>query len=159
MSISRRSSPPPAAVELAQDTGKDARLIEVILQEAGEVLRARPGVIIVADKAGHVMANARRRRLEPADRGRRARPSLARGCRRVGARDPGAAGRAHRRRGRVVINDSWGRAWRNGTIGHAVGVAGLPAVWDRRGEPDMYGRSCASPRSASPTRSPPPPLW
>ena len=40
----------------------------------------------------------------------------------------------------VVINDSWGRAWRNGTIGHAVGVAGFPALWDRRGERDMYGR-------------------
>ena len=41
----------------------------------------------------------------------------------------------------VVINDSWGRAWRNGTIGHAVGAAGFPALWDRRGEKDMYGRA------------------
>jgi coenzyme F420-0:L-glutamate ligase / coenzyme F420-1:gamma-L-glutamate ligase len=40
----------------------------------------------------------------------------------------------------VVINDSFGRAWRRGTVGIALGTAGLPALLDLRGDPDMYGR-------------------
>src|SRR5262249_45418934 len=41
----------------------------------------------------------------------------------------------------VVINDSFGRAWRQGTMGVAIGVAGLPAVVDLRGRPDLFGRT------------------
>ena len=41
----------------------------------------------------------------------------------------------------VVINDSIGRAWRNGTIGTAIGVGGLPALLDLRGAPDLFGRA------------------
>ena len=40
----------------------------------------------------------------------------------------------------VIINDSVGRAWRQGTMGLAIGSAGLPALWDLRGEPDLFGR-------------------
>ena len=133
-------TPGPHALELSRSTGKDPRLVQAILQDSSEVLRARDGVLIVANKAGHVMANAgidasnlpnaasqRVLRL-PDDADRSARQikealDLAKGI-----------------SVSVVINDSWGRAWRNGTTGHAVGVAGLPALWDRRGEPDMYGR-------------------
>ena len=41
----------------------------------------------------------------------------------------------------VIISDSWGRAWRRGTVGVALGVAGLPALLDMRGQPDLYGRA------------------
>jgi coenzyme F420-0:L-glutamate ligase / coenzyme F420-1:gamma-L-glutamate ligase len=140
-------APSPRAHEIAARLGRDARLVEVILQEASEVLRAEKGVMVVANRHGHVMANAgvdasnlpiaptatsdAQRVLKlPVDPDRSAqqvREALQKAFKinRIG----------------VVINDSWGRAWRNGTIGHAVGVAGIPALWDRRGEPDMYGRT------------------
>ena len=55
----------------------------------------------------------------------------------------------------VVINDSFGRAWRRGTVGVAIGAAGLPALVDLRGEPDLFGRELRGHAwSASPTRSP-----
>lgn len=136
--------PDAEAVRLAAITGKDPRLVALILAEATEVLRAVPGVIIVAGPHGHVMANAGidasnvvqdgdgRVLLLPEDPDRSA-------CE---LRD-GLVSRA-RAQVAVIINDSWGRAWRNGTIGHAVGCAGLPALWDRRGEADMYGRELKS---------------
>ncbi|CAN0280351.1 unnamed protein product [Phaeothamnion confervicola] len=128
------------ARELAALTGKDPRLVEIILQDTREVLRAREGILIVANRDGHVMANAgvdasnlppsddaRVLRL-PADPDRSALQLKAAMEARCGVRLC------------VVINDSWGRAWRNGTTGHAVGAAGFAALWDRRGEVDMYGR-------------------
>ncbi len=133
-------TPSPRALELAGITGKDARLIEVILSDTAEVLRARGGVLIVANRAGHVMANAGvdASNLPPSGPLHVLKlpqdPDLS--ARRLRSALESATGQ----RLAVVINDSWGRAWRNGTIGHAVGVAGLPALWDRRGETDMYGR-------------------
>jgi len=135
-----RVVPGERAQELAIATGKDARLIEVILSESSEVLRARDGLIIVAHRAGHVMANAGIDASNLPDEGTARVLKL--------PHDPDASARElrvalERAAGvklAVVINDSWGRAWRNGTVGHAVGVSGLPALWDRRGEPDMYGR-------------------
>ena len=135
--------PSARAEHMAAVCGKDPRLVEAILSDTSEVLRLRDGLIVVANRAGHVMANAgidasnlpepgAARVLKlPADADRSAlqlKAALERGC---GVNVALA----------VIINDSWGRAWRNGTIGHAVGAAGLPALWDRRGEPDMYGRT------------------
>jgi coenzyme F420-0:L-glutamate ligase/coenzyme F420-1:gamma-L-glutamate ligase len=133
--------PSARALELAGATGKDPRLVEAILQDASEVLRARDGLIIVASRRGHVMANAGidASNLPPDAAGRVLRlpadPDTSAAELKAGLE------RATSRRLAVIINDSWGRAWRNGTTGHAVGVAGLPALWDRRGEPDMYGRT------------------
>lgn len=133
-------TPGPRARELARETGKDPRLVETILADTSEVLRAREGLLVVANSAGHVLANAGvdASNIAAAEGTRVLRlPS-----------DPDAS--AARLRGMleaasgvrlgVVVNDSWGRAWRNGTIGHAVGVSGFPALWDRRGEADMFGR-------------------
>ncbi len=132
--------PGPQALEIARTTGKDPRLIELILSESTDVLRARPGVMIVAHRSGHVMANA----------GIDASNLPAGGVERVLKLPADADAAALQLKAdfkrhcgvdvAVVINDSWGRAWRNGTVGHAVGAAGFPALWDRRGERDMYGR-------------------
>jgi coenzyme F420-0:L-glutamate ligase/coenzyme F420-1:gamma-L-glutamate ligase len=131
-------TPSPRAVMLAKETGKDACVVELILAESTEVLRHRPGVLIVAHKLGLVLANAgidrsnvdgrERVLLLPRDPDR----SCAELRRAIAAGTGVEAG--------VVIIDSIGRAWRNGTIGTAIGVAGLPGLLDLRGTPDLFGR-------------------
>lgn len=133
--------PSPRAIELAAVAQKDARVIELILQESTSVLRCRAGVIIVEHRLGLVMANAgidasnvdgadgeERVLLLPEDPDRSATVLRDELRSRVG-RDIG-----------IVINDSFGRAWRNGTVGTAIGVAGPPGLWDMRGLPDRNGR-------------------
>lgn len=127
------------ALELAAATGKDARLIEIILADTSEVLRVRDGLIVVANRAGHVMANAGVDASNVAGPGERVL-RLPEDADHSAMQLEAAFARLAGVEVGVVINDSWGRAWRNGTVGHAVGVAGLPALWDRRGEPDMHGR-------------------
>jgi coenzyme F420-0:L-glutamate ligase/coenzyme F420-1:gamma-L-glutamate ligase len=134
-------TPSPRARELAEVTRKDARLVEAILRESVEVIRVKPGVIIVETRHGLVMANAGidQSNLAAEDHGRRIL---------LLPRDPQAS--AERLKARldahyaseigVIISDSVGRAWRLGTVGLAIGAAGLPALRDRRGEPDLSGR-------------------
>jgi len=130
------------ARELAQITRKDARVVEAILREAVEVLRAKPNVLIVATRHGLVMANAGidQSNLPAGDQGRRVLllpeapdASAARLKERLDARFRADLG--------VVVSDSVGRAWRLGTVGLAIGAAGVPALWDRRGEKDLAGRA------------------
>lgn len=132
-------TPSPRAVELAAQTGKDARLVELILDESREVLRVRRELIVVEHRLGFVMANAgvdqsnvdQREEtalllpLDPDASCERLRQSL----RAQGQPDVG-----------IVINDSHGRAWRMGAVGVAIGAAGLPALLDLRGKPDLFGR-------------------
>jgi coenzyme F420-0:L-glutamate ligase / coenzyme F420-1:gamma-L-glutamate ligase len=133
--------PSERARELAAITRKDARLVELVLSESAEVMRAVPEVLIVRHRLGHVMANAGidRSNLVPDD----AEPSAL-----LLPLDPDASA-AGLRRGLearfgvapgIVVSDSFGRAWRIGTVNVAIGVAGLPAVIDRRGEGDRHGR-------------------
>jgi coenzyme F420-0:L-glutamate ligase/coenzyme F420-1:gamma-L-glutamate ligase len=131
--------PSARAVELAGITGKDARLLELVLSESTEVLRAKKDVIVVEHRLGYVMANAGIDQsnvdggeetalllpLDPDASCRRLREAL---------RDRTGSDCA------VVINDSFGRAWRNGVVGVALGVAGLPGLLDQRGTPDRFGR-------------------
>ncbi len=134
-------TPSARAVALAAETGKDPRLVEVILSEAKRVVRQRPGLIIVEHRLGFVMANA------GVDHSNVPMPE---GGERVLLlpRDPDGAARALRhalmaefgKRIAVVINDSFGRPWRRGVAGVALGAAGLPALVDRRGHPDLFGR-------------------
>jgi coenzyme F420-0:L-glutamate ligase/coenzyme F420-1:gamma-L-glutamate ligase len=128
------------ALDLAATTRKDPRLVETILADTSEVLRARDGVMIVANHAGHVCANAGVDASNIPTAGPQRVLKLPADADLSAQRLMGALEAATGLRLAVVINDSWGRAWRNGTIGHAVGVAGIPALWDRRGELDMYGR-------------------
>ena len=132
-------SPSPSAREIAAVCAKDPRLIEVILSESRQVLRVRPGVIIVEHRLGFVCANAGVDHsntspdpdeiiLLPAD------PDASAQTLRQ------ALGQATGVDIAVVINDSHGRAWRLGTVGVAIGVAGLQPLIDRRGDPDLFGR-------------------
>lgn len=132
-------TPSPRAVELAAQVGKDPRLIELILSESEEVSRLRPGVIITRHRLGFTSANAGIDRSNVGPDGEERVLLL--------PLDPDASARRIREtilteRGAdvgVVITDSHGRPFRLGTVGVAIGVAGLPALWDRRGEPDRYG--------------------
>ncbi|MFO0996706.1 MAG: coenzyme F420-0:L-glutamate ligase [Alphaproteobacteria bacterium] len=131
--------PSASARDLAASTGKDPRLVELILSESDEVLRHKPGVIVVAHRLGFVMANAGIDRSNVKGAGETVL---------LLPKDPDASAEALRRRFfdrtrtpiGVIISDSFGRAWRNGVVNVALGVAGLPALIDRRGEHDRYGR-------------------
>ena len=126
------------AAELGAVTRKDPRLVELILAESSEVLRAKADVLIVRHRLGFVMANA------GIDR------SNVPGSHRVLLlpRDPDASAETLRKaiaaRCRielgVVISDSFGRPWRKGVTNVALGAAGVPALIDRRGEADRNGR-------------------
>ncbi len=132
--------PSPRAERLARITEKDPRLIEVILSESTEVVRARPGLIITRHRLGFVAANAGVDRsnvavevqdeavlLLPVDPDASA-AALRDGLRRATGKEIG-----------VVLADSHGRPHRMGTIGVAVGVAGLPGLEDWRGRHDLFG--------------------
>lgn len=133
-------TPSARAIELAKRCEKDPRLVELVLSEAEEVMRVRPGVLIVRHRLGLVLANAGidRSNVNSAD-GPAALmlpidpdASAARLCQELHDRTGTAAA--------VLIIDSLGRAWRQGTIGTAIGVSGLSALLDLRGQEDLYGR-------------------
>ncbi len=136
-------TPSARARELAPQCDKDPRLVELILSEAAEVLRVRPGVIVVAHRLGFVLANAGIDRSNVAPDTDAAERVL------LLPRDPDGSARTLREALRVatgadvgvIINDSLGRAWRAGTVGTALGVAGLPALADLRGQPDLFQRA------------------
>ncbi|MCL4459657.1 MAG: coenzyme F420-0:L-glutamate ligase [Chloroflexi bacterium] len=131
--------PSARASDLAAATGKEARLVELILQESAEVLRARDGVLIVEQRLGFVCANAGidRSNIPQGD-------GIVVG---LLPHDPDASARRIRRRIRdlcgrdvaVIINDTHGRAFREGAVGVAIGISGMVALLDRRGHRDLYG--------------------
>jgi coenzyme F420-0:L-glutamate ligase / coenzyme F420-1:gamma-L-glutamate ligase len=129
------------ALALSRDVRKDARLVEVILRESRQVLRRRAGVLIVEHRLGFIVANAGVDQSN-VDPNQGAEPVL------LLPEDPdGSARRLHEgfreRLGKkigVVINDSFGRSWRLGTVGVALGAVGIPSLMNLRGRPDIYGR-------------------
>ena len=132
------------AVELAAVTKKDARLVEVILRESVEVLRAVPNVLITRHRNGYVCAQGGVDRSNvPQLGGERVLllpenpdASAARICSELQQVLGVAPG--------VIISDSFGRPWRTGTVNIALGAAGVPTLWDRRGEYDRDGRPLES---------------
>ncbi len=134
-------TPSARALELAAITEKDARFVEVVLSESREVLRARPNTLIVEHRLGFVCANAGIDRSNVAPHGEGQDEYIL-----LLPSDPDASCAALRARWQavtgatvgVVINDSHGRAWRTGTVGVAIGAAGLPALLDLRGQPDLF---------------------
>lgn len=133
--------PSTEARDLAARTGKDPRLVEAILSESQEVIRTGAQLLIVAHKLGFVMANAGIDESNIAQTGDGHRVLLL-------PQDPDASAAALRLRFAelfdvdvgVVIADSFGRPWRNGVVGVAIGAAGVPAVMDKVGAPDLFGR-------------------
>lgn len=134
--------PSPRAVELAQQIEKDPRLVQVILSESREVMRTRPGLIVVEHRLGFVCANAGVDHSNVAGEGwvltlpRDPDASAAR----IRAELESASGAKLG----VLIIDSHGRAWRTGTVGVAIGVSGFPALLDLRGRPDLFGEILVS---------------
>jgi coenzyme F420-0:L-glutamate ligase/coenzyme F420-1:gamma-L-glutamate ligase len=134
-------SPSERAKKLAVKLGKDPRQIELVLQESREIVRSKPGVVIVEQNLGLIMANAGIDRSNVVQQSDEEYVLLL-------PIDPDASSnrlrdKINKRLGvkvGIIINDSIGRAWRIGTTGHAIGVAGLPAVIDLRGEKDMFGK-------------------
>jgi len=135
-------SPGAEALELARRTDREPTMAQAILDESNEILRANPAAIIARHRKGHVLANAGidASNVEGGDSGtvllwpvdpdisaRSIRDELQATC---GARLA------------VVIADSMGRAWRIGTVGTAIGCAGIVVLEDRRGRAtDLFGRT------------------
>ena len=127
------------ARQYAQVTGKDSRLVELVLRESNTVSRAARGVLVTEHRLGFVSANAGIDQSNTADgdEGALLLPE-----------DPDAS--AERLRADlqtrtsatigVVLSDSHGRPFRMGNVGVALGVAGLSALLDLRGDTDLFGR-------------------
>lgn len=128
------------AQEIAAIVHKDPRLVELVLAESTDVVRAVPNLLITRHRAGYVMANAgidqsnigsgnsERVLLLPEDADR----SAARLRQDLSSRWPAPPA--------VIISDSFGRPWRRGVVNIAIGASGLPALIDRRGDADRNGR-------------------
>jgi coenzyme F420-0:L-glutamate ligase/coenzyme F420-1:gamma-L-glutamate ligase len=130
------------AVELAAETEKDPRMLELVLRESKSILRTRPGTIIVQHRLGFICANAGIDHSNVAGEAKETeewvlllpeKPDRSADCIRLRLEE------ASKVRLGVMIIDSHGRAWRLGTVGVAIGVAGLPALLDLRGKPDLFG--------------------
>lgn len=136
----RTVTPGEEALRLAAITLKDPRLVELVLAESSDVVRAVPRILITRHRLGHVMANAGidRSNIGPGDAERvLLLPS-----------DPDASAAALRQAlgqrftppPAVVISDSFGRPWRHGVVNVAIGTSGIPALIDKRGQLDRDGR-------------------
>jgi coenzyme F420-0:L-glutamate ligase / coenzyme F420-1:gamma-L-glutamate ligase len=134
-------APSDAARKLAEETKKDAHFCEVVLSESKRVVRHRENLIIAEHRRGWVMANAGidHSNVAPGDGQERVLLLPV---------DPDASARALREELvasygvpiAVIISDSFGRPFRRGTVGIALGSAGLPALIDWRGHRDLFGR-------------------
>ncbi len=128
------------AKEVADFTQKDPRLVELILQESDEISRMKPGVLVTRHNLGFTSAHAG---IDRSNVGHDENDEIVL----LLPVNPDATAEALRNTFQqelgvsvgVVITDSHGRPFRLGTVGVAIGVAGIPALWDRRGEPDRDG--------------------
>lgn len=133
----REVTPDARAQGVAQATHKDPRVVHVVLSDSRDIVRMRPGLLVVEQHSGWICANAGVDRsnvdeddvlaLLPEDA-----DASAAALRDALAAHTGVAPA-------VIINDSHGRPWRIGTVGTCIGCAGLPPVWDQRGLHDLYG--------------------
>ena len=135
-------TPSQHAIELAQKAEKDPRVMELMLQESNEILRIRVGTIIVEHKLGFVCANAGIDHSNVMGNGNEKEEYVL-----LLPEDPDQSARNIREQIKqitkknigVMIIDSHGRAWRNGTVGICIGLSGLPALIDERGWKDLFG--------------------
>ena len=135
-------TPSPAALEVAEKTGKDPRLAELLLRESNEILRMRIGTAIVEHRLGFVCANAGIDHSNVAGDGDQAEEwvlLLPENPDHSAAEIRAQLEKASGKRLGVLIIDSHGRAWRLGTVGVAIGLSGLPGLIDERGWSDLFG--------------------
>ena len=129
--------PTPEAFDIAEKTGKDPHVVEAILQESAEILKVGPDFIISETKHGFVCANAGIDESNVEDDMATPMPE-----------DPDKSASNIMEKieilsGKeivVIISDTQGRAFREGAIGTAIGISGMNALWNRKGEKDLYGR-------------------
>lgn len=130
------------AIRIAGETQRDPAMLQLILDESRELLRTSEAAIIARHRTGHVLANAG---IDASNVEQDDDETML-----LWPEDPDASSRAIRREisqitgvaPAVVIADSMGRAWRIGTVGAAIGCAGLTVLDDRRGKgKDMFGRT------------------
>lgn len=129
---------------IAAETDRDPAMVELILAESSELLRTTAAAIVARQKTGHVLANAGID-ASNVEKGEQGTETVL-----LWPIDPDASARAIRQelqaitgvRVGVLIADSMGRAWRIGTVGTAIGCAGLAVLEDRRGTgKDLFGRT------------------
>jgi coenzyme F420-0:L-glutamate ligase/coenzyme F420-1:gamma-L-glutamate ligase len=142
----RSVKPSSRALELGAEIGKDPRVVELIVRESTRVSRKTRGALVVRHKLGFVCANAG---IDASN----ARPKHAKDGEGEWVlllpENPDASAakiravleRESRAAIGVVVTDSFGRPFRIGTVGTAIGASGLPALADRRGEKDLFGRT------------------
>ncbi len=139
-------TPSQEALTVAREVNRDPRLVELVLCESIAISRKKPEVLITRHKLGFVSANAGidLSNARPAHANEGTGPwalllpeqpdveaqRLREALRQVTGVDLG-----------IVLSDSHGRPFRLGTVGCAIGLAGLPAQWDRRGDPDLFGNA------------------
>jgi coenzyme F420-0:L-glutamate ligase/coenzyme F420-1:gamma-L-glutamate ligase len=134
-------TPGESALALAAEQGKDARAVQVVLDQSADILRATNGVLISRTDHGFVCANA------GVDASNTIAEDDATETLIVLPRDPDASARRLRARLReltgaapaVLITDSFGRAWRHGQCDVAIGCAGMTPLDDWRGRIDSVG--------------------
>jgi coenzyme F420-0:L-glutamate ligase / coenzyme F420-1:gamma-L-glutamate ligase len=134
--------PSDRALELAEKSKKDPRIVELMLRESSEVLRIRVGTIIVEHKLGFVCANAGIDHSNVTGSGNEKEEHVL-----LLPENPDQSARNIREQIKqktginvgVMIIDSHGRAWRNGTVGICIGLSGIPALVDERGWKDLFG--------------------
>jgi coenzyme F420-0:L-glutamate ligase/coenzyme F420-1:gamma-L-glutamate ligase len=132
--------PSAEAIALAAEVGKDPRIVQVVLSESVKVVRHRPNLMIMQHRLGFVMANAGVDQSNVAAADGHHRALLLPLDPDASAARIRAALAGHANVG-VIISDSFGRPWRRGTAGVAIGAAGIPSVIDLRGQPDLFGRT------------------
>ena len=134
--------PSESTIKLANKIEKDPRLVEIILRESNQVVRTRPGTIIVEHRLGFVCANAGIDHSNVAGDGDKNEEWIL-----LLPENPDASAKAIRKKLEeksgaqlgVMIIDSHGRAWREGVVGVAIGLSGMPGIVDMRGKSDLFG--------------------
>ncbi|MEE8358112.1 MAG: coenzyme F420-0:L-glutamate ligase [Candidatus Hydrothermarchaeales archaeon] len=130
-------TPSEKAKKLAEKTDKDPRLVELILKESNEILKVGENFIITETKQGLICANAGidssnieegKAKILPENPDKTA-SEIRKTIREKTGKDIG-----------IIISDSFGRPFRYGSMGVAIGASGVNMLWDRRGEKDLYGR-------------------
>jgi coenzyme F420-0:L-glutamate ligase/coenzyme F420-1:gamma-L-glutamate ligase len=132
-------TPGPEALKFAKQADKDPRQVELILRESKDVVRCKNGVIIVEHRSGIVMANAGIDHSNVgAAKGKELVTLLPEDANLSAANLLTKLQHLTQKKLAVIINDSVGRAWRLGTVGIAIGCAGILPIKDLRGEKDLF---------------------